>query len=299
MKIFLANLIIFVFVLYHNGALFSQENSNLNFDKESESFKKVRNTYKKLLKYQYFINKEYSMVSSDELIKKMQELNSPIIGLDGNRNSGGFYPVDGDAIFNGGLLPVTPQKSFEPLRELISRGLEPLPLLLSNLDNKSKTGLKIKILQQTPGGNLIYGGYIVTNSYTFRNKENLNKMTNLINSTNDKLFNENIDLSKDSDGDPVYIPTVGDVCYLAIGQIVNKNYIPIEWRGGFVKIINSPTNSPGIAEAVRLDWKNLTQDEHKKILINDCLKSNTNEGIESALKRLILYYPDYSKSNFD
>ncbi len=57
-------------------------------------------------------------------------------------------------------------------------------------------------------------------------------------------------------GDPEpYTLTVGDVCFVILGQIVGRSYAAIEYELGFPGVVvNSPTHDPELARAVRAVW---------------------------------------------
>ncbi|HEX5324398.1 MAG TPA: hypothetical protein VFW40_11470 [Capsulimonadaceae bacterium] len=67
----------------------------------------------------------------------------------------------------------------------------------------------------------------------------------------------------------VYTMRVGDLCYLAIGQIVNRNLLPLHFRPEAIFDINSPVFMPEIAEAVKRDWGNMTAESLRESLLRD------------------------------
>ena len=114
-----------------------------------------------------------------------------------------------------------------------------------------------------------------------------------------------------------YTLQVGDLCYLVIGQIVNRNLSvdgvhtftnSIEISDGAVSraaqhaeteesigpptalLINSPVQARSLAEAVRRDWSGVTANDHEKRLEDDLVNFNSVYS-PAALKRLLYYYP--------
>jgi hypothetical protein len=85
-----------------------------------------------------------------------------------------------------------------------------------------------------------------------------------------------------------YTVRVGDLCYVLIGQIVNRNLTAVRSEGVSV-IINSPVETPALAAAVRQDWAHLTPDEHALSLVQDIDLHHGNVALTYA--RLCYYYP--------
>jgi hypothetical protein len=85
---------------------------------------------------------------------------------------------------------------------------------------------------------------------------------------------------------------VGDLCYIAIGQIVNRHLSVARYQPTACLVINSPVRTPALAEAVRQDWSNLTAEQHRESLANDALLHQSYD----ALSRLYFYYPDFADS---
>ena len=74
-----------------------------------------------------------------------------------------------------------------------------------------------------------------------------------------------------------YTVRVGDLCYVALGQIVNRRYYivgpdfgnGIAYDGVFLLEINSPVERPALAAAARADWGHLTAAEFAAQLRNE------------------------------
>ena len=96
---------------------------------------------------------------------------------------------------------------------------------------------------------------------------------------------------------------VGDLCFAAIGQIVNR---PLRPSGGGLldqsgsmhvrsSCVNSPVHSPLLARATREDWSNLTPAEHMTSLRSDALTyldaRPDSDLAAGGLRRLLFYYP--------
>lgn len=96
-------------------------------------------------------------------------------------------------------------------------------------------------------------------------------------------------LERNFDGD--YTIKVGDVCYVLIGQIVNRNLAVLRYQPTLGLVVNSPIESPVLAQFVKTDWSGLTTDVHKTSLIADMRSGNDLWEFGPASERLRFYYP--------
>lgn len=84
--------------------------------------------------------------------------------------------------------------------------------------------------------------------------------------------------------------TVGDVCFNALGQILNRHW-RVTWpqeSGG----ISSPTRSAALRKAILEEWNGLTREEHRAKLIADFERPDSVNRVLGAYRRLAYYYPD-------
>src|SRR5205807_1865863 len=79
------------------------------------------------------------------------------------------------------------------------------------------------------------------------------------------------------DGQPdLYTVKVGDVCFVAIGQIVGRHYLAVRYVPTAIILINSPVQSDEMRERLRALWS--SKDAGKKLL--DSLRIDyATEGI--------------------
>jgi hypothetical protein len=94
-----------------------------------------------------------------------------------------------------------------------------------------------------------------------------------------------------------YTVKVGDVCFALIGQILGRPYAPVGYRPTAGLVVNSPIESPELAEWVRRDWKNFDKQKHLEVLLKDArLTADDRWGAGASLERLRFYFPDeYAK----
>ena len=86
--------------------------------------------------------------------------------------------------------------------------------------------------------------------------------------------------------------TVGDLCFVALGQIVNRNFSATRYQPTGGMMVNSPTYSKALREVVLQDWSGLTRQRHKELLIEDFTSPDHEERRIGAYLRLACYYPD-------
>ena len=86
--------------------------------------------------------------------------------------------------------------------------------------------------------------------------------------------------------------TVGDLCFVALGQIVNRQYSASRYQPTGGLVINSPTFSKRLRDAITNDWSTLTREKHKQLLIDDFRRPDYEERRTGAYLRLAFYYPE-------
>lgn len=98
--------------------------------------------------------------------------------------------------------------------------------------------------------------------------------------------------------------TVGDACFAALGQIVNRDYEAVRYQPTACIVVNSPTFDPRIARAVRNQWEGRDpRVELARRLLADAFTTEAvpsfrwdGEGQTGAAMRLAFYYPAESEA---
>jgi hypothetical protein len=103
-----------------------------------------------------------------------------------------------------------------------------------------------------------------------------------------------------------YTVKVADVCYVLIGQIVNRRLLSVRYQPSAGLIVNSPIESPILAEKVENDWGNADAETLCHSLLEDIRATNqpkrisraayTDRFVNPALERLRFYFPDTYKA---
>lgn len=86
--------------------------------------------------------------------------------------------------------------------------------------------------------------------------------------------------------------TVGDLCFVAIGQIVNRSFSAVRYQPTMCIMVNSPTYSEALRKAIKKEWGNLNGEKHKASLERDFLEPDSEYRRVGACLRLGFYYPD-------
>jgi len=224
---------------------------------------------------------EISRLSTEELIDRLQD-EAP--GDPGRRFPAffwGFVPLDTPLPYERNL----PRDARSPVMiELVTRGVTALPDLLRHLDDARPTKLELKHIEA-----VFDGGMALTDRYEYRfaAKKLQPPGVNLIGYENAHWI-------------PIgggYRFKVGDLCFIAVGLIVNRHLFPQNSVGNYVRStgISSPVEIPALAQATRADWGRLTPAEHENSLRLDALSNTDPLRPIGALQRLVFYYPSAGK----
>jgi len=154
-----------------------------------------------------------------------------------------FIADNSPSEFGGVIGSVAPQK-FPQMTELVRRGVSSLPLLIKHLDDNRPTKL-------TVGGDFFMFRYFSDeyDSKALAAREGSARL--------ERDFNGN------------YTVRVGDVCYALIGQIVNRNLLPVRYQPTAGLVANSPIEAPVLIEEVKRDWADTDAKEHMASLLAD------------------------------
>jgi len=166
-----------------------------------------------------------------------------------------------------------------PVKELVSLGIQALPELIAHVDDARPTKFTIK-----PQGIVMSIWY--SKEIDVRSYDRVPQPAGTVALGSDAGGPEEDILTEHS-------VTVGDICFATIGQIVNRGYCASRYQPSSCEVVNSPTHTPALAEAVRAEWGSVTDDEFKASLVADAESSDRNSV--DALKRLCYYYPEDGK----
>jgi ankyrin repeat protein len=206
-------------------------------------------------------------VDIPKLIDRLVEITDPhddYCGLTATNVT--FLPLDREWRFNGGMPFRKPAVGPEVLCSIVKQGARAVPYLVEHLTDSRKSKVLI--------GRGIVGGLSFDR-----------------NDRTDPPIATTFDFSGVDDLDE-YSATVGDFCFFALGQIINRDFSVVGGNGWASVIIYSPTASPELCSGVRKCWSGLTEQKHRESLIADFLKPDNDNRLIGAAKRLAYYYPD-------
>jgi hypothetical protein len=206
-------------------------------------------------------------VSVANLIDDLVDIDAQAPGLHSTALVRTFIADNSPSEFGGGVIGSVAPKNFPQMTELVRRGVSSLPLLIKHLDDKRPTKL-------TVGEDFFMFRY-------FSDEYDSKTLAPRVRGAG---------LEKNFDGK--YTVRVGDVCYALIGQIVNRNLLPIRYQPSAGLIVNSPIEAPVLIEEVKRDWADIDAKEHMASLLADARAGNDLWEYEPALRRLRFYYPD-------
>jgi hypothetical protein len=232
------------------------------------------------------VGSDYSRKSVTELIDDLTQIDSQSPGINSAAIYGGFIVDNSPGSFQVGVLGVAPPKVPPQMSELVRRGPVALQELIKHLDDKRATKLEV--------GNKPSGSQVGVDAFTFMyfSDEYDSRVPHLIRGPSP--------MEKDFSGR--YTVKVADVCFVLIGQIVNRSLLAVRYQPSGGLVVNSPIEAPVLAEKVRKDWDNADAETLRQSLLEDIHATNrpkqitrtgyTERFVNPALERLRFYFPD-------
>ena len=235
--------------------------------------------------------------NSERHIDDLTSLNCPIPGVSGTGTFNGFLAQSDSMKVSSTVLieqqgqlrlPVSCQNA--SVSAIMRIGPAALPALLRHLDDKRPTKLVVgRDVSKMP-----LGGQFFADEYDARRETW-------------PLIRCSLDIycGKTRSFDKPYTVKVGDVCFVLIGQIVNRLLNAVRYQPTAIVFVNSPIESPELAKRVRADWTGTDDEGVKSSLLSD-LHTTQLEGASDtekvsgalehihsgALLRLRFYFPN-------
>jgi hypothetical protein len=222
-----------------------------------------------------------------KLVAGLADLDSPDFGLSATLSGENFAPVPGQQHAGMMLLTKHGLKPSETLQALVALGPDALPFLLDALDDKTPT--KITIKHDFGFGGMWHGGELPLNP---------------VNPAEQAVYKAR---PKKQEGFPKnvksYTIKMGDVCFVAIGQIVGHGYQAVRYQPTACIVLNCPTHDAKLCAHVRAIWK--SDDPRRKLFDSLCADyategatTKSNDGwsfasrYQCAAALRLLYYFD-------
>jgi len=220
----------------------------------------------------------------EELIDRLQQEVAPAFILDpAMTGDQPFLAIDSDPRWPSFFPNKHGTNPSDLLRELVRRGLRALPSLLHQLDDARSTKVivsSIQLLVNAQDDDIPEASEVITET----------QAPGIMVPGRDQARADRTGFQRDRHQRWTYTMKVGDLCYIAAGQIVNRDLKPIGKRGG-VTGLASPVYEPHLAAACRRAWGGFTAEQHKDALVDECLDKAFDAKPTDALLRLYFYYP--------
>lgn len=176
-----------------------------------------------------------------QAIDALVELDAPDYGFSATLSGSNFAPLPDQGEFHAGILTNHNLKTSETLKTLVEFGPDALPQLVDALGDARPTKIEVRGFSMWHGGEL--GGnrvnplekdvYQQRDSKEFRDRQ-------------EKMEGEHVDS---------HTVTVGDVCFVIIGQITGRSYSAVRYQPTACVILNSPSHDAVLREQVKSIWK--------------------------------------------
>ncbi|WP_175517621.1 hypothetical protein [Planctomicrobium piriforme] len=214
-----------------------------------------------------------------ELIGQLKEIKDPDYGFAPFMRGSRFAPIKDSAHFQLGVIMIDHQlKGSEALEQLVAFGPKALPQLLDQLTNATPTQL---VMEHRQGFGGQWYGHEVRIS-----------LANPIERNTHAAHRDFLTDAGDSHARLIdrHHVTIGDVCFVIVGQIVSRGYEAVRYQPTMCQVINSPTHDPEIAEIVRSIWSDARPAQRLlDSLLFDFYKDD--DLASEAAMRLLFYFP--------
>ena len=208
------------------------------------------------------------------LINQLQNIGEGDTGYSSTMTGSGFLPL-GVSQASVLVLGQGPTTNATPMRQLVEQGIAAIPGLIAHLNDKRPT-------RRTITHNLGLGGMFFEDEYDYNHRTTAKQPVGV-----NRGLGHSFQESRHS-----HTVTVGDLCFVALGQIVNRQFNAVRYQPTACIMINSPTDSDALRAAIVKEWGNLTPEQHKASLVQDFLHPDFENRRIGATLRLGYYYPE-------
>ncbi len=217
-------------------------------------------------------------------IANLALIDTPDMGLSSTYGGSAFAPVPQSAQVGALIFGATSHKTPDDFLQLVKLGPKALPYLLAALDDQTPT--KLVLGAPIPGSNGFRMGGVYEANEIVGNPANPAEEAAL--GPRPAKDPAHFDLGKGIDQHTV---TVGDVCFVIIGQITGRpSYHASRYQMTAITIITSPTDDPALVKQVRAVWTAADPAQH----LLDSLLIDFFTTVESTSKTPIAMLGDVS-----
>src|ERR1035438_6730037 len=243
-------------------------------------------------------NAQATSKTVQQLIDDLTTIDGQSIGINSSAVYDGFLAEDAKGHFGMGVLGIETPTAALQVRELVRRGPAALPELLRHLDDARLTKLAVgndaRAKTRQVGLNA-FMWEMFSDEYDPRTRPEIKKGS-------PRAWQKS--LEKPFEGS--YQVRVGDVCFVIIGQIVNRDLYAVRYQPSGGLIVNSPIQTQALADEVRRDWENVGLETFQSSLVGDIDMAHTPHSSDwdyyvrdrafGALTRLRYYFPETYKA---
>jgi hypothetical protein len=236
---------------------------------------------------------DYSKKSVSQLIDDLTQIDSEALGIADYAMYGTFLANEAAISLKLSAFGVPSSRIPPQMRELVRRGPLALPELIKHLDDRRPTKWEVGNKPGYSPSQVPRDAYWWTDfsdEYDPRSRRPSDERLH------EKPGTGKGPMMKEFEGR--YAMKVADICYTLIGQIVNRHLVAVHAAPTAGLMVNSPIETPAIAEEVRNDWGRADAEELRASLLADLRatasseKGYTQRFNNSALERLRLYFPE-------
>jgi len=256
---------------------------------DKDKYNRIKDLYIKNSKYlpKMKVDNKIKLMSNKQLLLNLKNYPVNFLGKNGD-------PVPPFIVFEVEFFGKG-DETIDVVVEIVNRGINILPDLLDNIEDSNNTDVSLPcggyvefkdgMSAGNPGGSYfdIFKSHDKKFLFNYSKKLNTDKRAPLELATSNGKF--------------LYYLKKGELCYELIDQIGNqRNYCLRRDQDQDSPGIASPVKFKEIADATRLVYSNLTEKEHKKMLVKTLCFYDDCEA--QSIRRLIYYYPDFTREIF-
>lgn len=208
----------------------------------------------------------------ETLVDRLVETDKVGFGYSAQFSGSQFLPRKDSGQWQTGIIGAEAPKTSDSLSMIVERGAEAIPVLIGHMDDKRPTKLK-------PISGMMWMGW--------RDEYDYNRRTR-------KTAPEGV--NRKTDGEESHPAehqvTVGDLCFVALGQIVNRSFNATRYQATGGLIVNSPTYSKRLLDNIKADYAGMSKEKHREQLIEDFKQPDHEDRRCGAAMRLGYYYPE-------
>jgi hypothetical protein len=207
-------------------------------------------------------------------IEQLAEISKEGFGYSAYFAGGEFLPYKDTGEMNVLVIGKSRATRSDTMRKIVEKGADAVPSLVKHLDDA-------RTIKMEPVRAMMWMEFADEYDYNRRTRKQKPEGVN-------RRSHE----ARKADQPTEYAVTVGDLCFVALGQIVNRNFSVTRYQPTGGVIVSSPTYSAALRKVIRDDWTGLTREQHKNMLIDDFVNPDYERRRIGAYWRLAFYYPE-------